>query len=115
MRLDAGECRVFIHPGFVDMRKAVNGLTACVQAAMAQDPFSGALFLFCGKTRRLIKAVYWERNGFCLWQKRLERDTFPWPDTKEAVRELNRNELAMLLDGIDFFHAHERISFEKAG
>jgi transposase len=115
MKLDLGESRVFIPPGFMDMRKAVNGLTACVQSAMAHDPFSGAFFLFCGKTRRLIKAVYWDRNGFCLWQKRLEREKFPWPGTKDAVRELNGNELAMLLDGIDFFHAHELISFEKAG
>lgn len=114
MRLDIGEARVFLHPGTTDMRKAVNGLSDLVQSAMAHDPFSGALFLFCGKTRKLIKAIYWDRNGFCLWQKRLERDRFPWPDTEEAVRELSEEELWMLLDGIDFFHAHEEIRFKTA-
>lgn len=115
MKLAIGESRVFIRPGFMDMRKAVNGLTACVSSAMGHDPFSDALFLFCGKTRRIIKAVYWDRNGFCLWQKRLERDSFPWPESEEAARELSGEELMMLLDGIDFFHAHTAISFEKAG
>jgi transposase len=85
------------------------------EAAMDMSPFSGALFLFCGKTRKLIKAFYWERNGFCLWQKRLERDRFPWPDTEDGVKALTINGMAMLLDGIDFFYAHQRISFEKAG
>lgn len=115
MKLEIGDSKVFIRPGFVDMRKAVNGLTACVESAMAHDPLSGALFLFCGRTRRLIKAIYWDRNGFCLWQKRLERDTFPWPDTEEAARELSGQELGMLLDGIDFFHAHTRIAIENVG
>jgi transposase len=115
MRLDFGDTKIFIRPGTTDMRKAINGLTSMAETAMGMSPFSGALFLFCGKTRKLIKAFYWERNGFCLWQKRLERDRFPWPDTEEGVKELNTEEIAMLLDGIDFFHAHRRISFEKAG
>jgi transposase len=115
MRLDFSGTRIFLRPGTTDMRKAVNGLTTLAESVMGGDPFSGALFLFCGKTRRILKAVYWDRNGFCLWQKRLERDRYPWPDTKEAVRELNSGEIAMLLDGVDFFRAHERISFEKAG
>jgi transposase len=115
MKLDFSDTKIFVRPGTTDMRKAINGLTSMAETAMGMSPFSGALFLFCGKTRKLIKAFYWERNGFCLWQKRLERDRFPWPDTEEGVRELSTEEIAMLLDGIDFFHAHQRISFEKAG
>jgi transposase len=115
MKLDFGDTKIFIRPGTTDMRKSINGLTIMAESAMSMNPFSGALFLFCGKTRKLIKAFYWERNGFCLWQKRLERDRFPWPDTEDGVRELTIDEIVMLLDGIDFFHAHQRVSFEKAG
>jgi transposase len=115
MRLDFNDTKIYIRPGTTDMRKAINGLTAIAETAMAMNPFSSSLFLFCGKTRKLIKAFYWDRNGFCLWQKRLERDRFPWPENVEKVRELSNGEIAMLLDGIDFFHVHERISFEKAG
>ena len=115
MRLDYSEGGIFIRPGTTDMRKAANGLISLIDSAMGGNSFSGSLFLFCGKTRRILKAVYWERNGFCLWQKRLERDRYPWPETSEEARELTSEELTMLLDDIDFFHAHKRISFEKAG
>jgi len=115
MKLDFNDTKIYLRPGTTDMRKAINGLTSLAEGVMEKDPFSGAFFLFCGKTRRIIKAIYWDTNGFCLWQKRLEREKYPWPETKEAVRELNADEISMLLNGIDFFHAHTRISFEKAG
>jgi transposase len=115
MKIDLGETRVFIRPGTTDMRKAINGLSCIAESIMDLSPLTGNLFLFCGKTRRILKAIYWDRNGFWLLQKRLERDRFPWPETQERVRELNEGELRMLLDGIDFFHMHRAISYEKTG
>jgi hypothetical protein len=73
---------------------------------------SGA-YLFCNRERNLLKALWWERNGFWLNQKRLEKDWFPWPGTGGAARELSGEELTMLLSGIDFFKAHKPVYYKK--
>jgi transposase len=80
---------------------------------MAGDPFGGNVYLFCNRERKLLKAVWWDRNGFRMGQKRLERDRFPWPDTSEAAREPGAEELSMLLSGIDFFRAHKPLYYKK--
>ena len=56
--------------------------------------------------------MYWDRNGFCMWMKRLEQDKFPWPRNKDEVKEITRKQLKMLLDGIDFFEAHKKLSYK---
>ena len=114
MILDLSGVKIYIRPGHTDLRKASNGLAAIVQEGMGQDPFSGSVYLFCNRERKLLKAVYWDRNGFWLSQKRLEKEKFPWPDTAEAARELNVEELRMLLAGIDFFKAHKTLHYKKA-
>jgi transposase len=95
------------------LRKAVNGLAAMVEQQMAGEPFSGNVYLFCNRERRLLKAVWWDRNGFWLSQKRLEKDKYPWPQTGEAAQELSGEELSMLLEGIDFFKAHKALYYKK--
>jgi transposase len=115
MRLDFSQTRIFLRPGYIDMRKAINGLSLLTEQEMGLNPFSGSLFLFCGKSRRILKAIYWDRNGFCLWQKRSEKEKFPWPISSESVRELSETEINMLLDGIDFFHVHRSMRYEKSG
>ena len=60
-----------------------------------------------------MKALLWDRNGFWLLQKKLERDRFPWPDTEEAAREITVEEMRMLLAGIDFWHAHRSLKYES--
>ena len=106
--------RVFVKPGPTDMRKQINGLAVMVEQQLEQNPFEdGALYLFCNKERRILKALYWDATGFCLWQKRLEKHRFPWPQTAERVREISREQLSMLLDGIDFWHAHTRLSYRQ--
>jgi len=105
--------RVFVRPGATDLRKQINGLAAMAQTVMGGDPLSGHLYLFSNQQRRLLKALYWDRNGFCLWQKRLERDKFPWPRTEEAAREISVEQLRMLLSGIDFWNAHQSLSFRS--
>jgi len=113
MIVDLSKVRVYIRPGQTDMRKAVNGLTIIVQDTMELDPFSGSVYVFCSRDRKLLKAVYWDKSGFWLSQKRLEQDKFPWPETIEEVKELSGEELTMLLRGIDFFKAHKTLSYKK--
>ena len=113
MILDLSKVRIFIRPGHTDLRKASNGLTVIVQEEMNEDPFSGSVYLFCNRERKLLKAVYWDRTGFWLCQKRLEKEKFPWPQTADTVEELNSEELKMLLAGIDFFRAHKTLYYKK--
>jgi transposase len=110
---DLSRVAVYVRPGVTDMRKAINGLSILVDEQMELDPLSGTLFLFCNRQRRILKALYWDRNGFCLWQKKLEKHRFPWPDTQEAAREITTEQLRMLLDGIDFWNAHEPLSYKS--
>ena len=113
MIVDLSKVKLFLRPGTTDMRKAANGLTDIVQEAMRQDPFSGSVFLFCNRARKLVKAVYWDKTGFWLSQKRLEKDKFPWPQGEAEARELTAEELRMLLEGIDFFKAHTELFYKK--
>ena len=113
MILDLNKARIFVRPGITDLRKAVNGLSSIVQEGMEQDPFSGSIYIFCNHERKLLKAVYWDRTGFWLSQKRLEKDKYPWPQDESEARELTAEELQMLLDGIDFFNAHKEVYYKK--
>jgi len=113
MTVDLNNVRIFIRPGYTDLRKASYGLTAIVQEEMKENPFSGSVYLFCNREHKLLKAVYWDKTGFWLCQKRLEKEKFPWPSTIEAAREINADELKMLLSGIDFFKAHKTLYYKK--
>jgi transposase len=113
MTIDLNKVRIYLRPGYTDLRKAVNGLAMIIEQEMAGEPFNGSVYVFCNKERKLLKAVYWENNGFWLSQKRLEQDKYPWPQTGEAVQELSVEELIMLLSGIDFFKAHKAIYYKK--
>ena len=108
------DIKIFIKPGRTDLRKAINGLSAIVKSEMKLDPLSGYLFLFCNKDRHLLKCLFWDKNGFVLWQKRLEKDNFPWPKIEKVKRELSHEELQWLLEGIDFFHKHEEVLYSSA-
>ena len=93
--------RVFLAAGSTDMRKAINGLSLLVEGQMELDPFCGHLFVFCNRGRTIVKILYWDRNGFCLWQKRLEKHRFKWPDTRAEVLEIQARELGFVLEGLD--------------
>lgn len=110
---DLTKLPIYVRPGITDMRKQINGLSIIASEEMELNPGTGSLFLFCSRNRKLLKCIYWDRNGFCLWQKRLERDRFPWPDTPEKAREITGDQLKMLLNGIDFWRAHQAIYFEE--
>jgi len=113
MKINWNEVRIFIQPGITDMRKQINGLSIFVEEEIKEDPMSGHLYMFCNKNRKRLKILYWDRNGFCMWQKRLEQDRFPWPKNRDEVFEIKREELFMLLDGIDFFNAYKRLKFSR--
>ena len=106
---------VFVVLGSTDMRKAVNGLSMLVADHFDLEVFTGNLFVFCNRGRTIIKILYWERNGFCLWQKRLEKHRFAWPERAEDVLEFSQRELRWLLDGLnpDQLKAHPDLLFEN--
>ena len=93
--------RVYLATGCTDMRKSISGLSLLVGKHLELDPFSGHFFAFCNHRKNIIKILYWDRNGFCLWQKRLEKERFPWPSTKGEVKEIHLRQLRWLLDGLD--------------
>jgi len=111
--IDWDNLSLYVRPGCTDMRKAVNGLSIIVQEEMEQDLFSASMFLFRNRTGKLLKALYWDKTGFCLWQKRLEKQKFPWPDTEEEARKISFDQLIMLLQGIDFWKAHKELTYSS--
>ena len=109
------EKRVFVRMGFTDMRKQINGLSAVIQELKSEGPFDGSYYVFCGKTRKIIKIVYWDKNGFCLWLKRLEQDSFPWPKAGDELDEMTRQHIKLILRGIDVWREHKRVDYAVAG
>ncbi len=105
--------RVFLAVGITDMRKAINGLALLVEHALEGNLFSGDLFVFSNRSRQLIKILYWDHNGFCLWQKRLEKEKFAWPESEAAVSELEARELDWLLAGLDITKAHQKLVYDS--
>lgn len=107
----APEAKVYVAVGATDMRKSINGLSLLVEEHFQLDLFSGSLFAFCNRNKDRVKILYWDRNGFCLWLKRLEQDTFRWPETESEVLEISRPALDWLLHGLDLRQAHQRLSY----
>lgn len=103
MEVRAG-VKVHIALGITDMRKGLDGLAMLVQGVLKQDPFSGHLFAFRGRKANLIKIVYWDGTGLCLFTKRLEQGRFPWPgaDAPGDTVALTAEQLSMLIEGIDW-------------
>jgi len=99
----AGAARIFLCRTPVDFRKAHDGLCALVRDQFRDDPFSGDVFVFHNGARDRVKLLVWDRNGFWLLYKRLEKGTFPFDARGEGARvEIDRAQLAMLLDGIEW-------------
>ena len=101
----------------VDFRKSIDGLSALVEGVLAMSPFSEHLFCFINRRRDKVKILYWERAGFCLWYKRLEKGRFHWPRFRDGeVITLTGQELNWLLDGINlqYLKPHPRLSYQTA-
>ena len=107
------QTRVYLALGATDMRKEINGLSVLVEGKLELDPFSGYLFVFCNRRRTTVKVLFWDRNGFALYQKRLEKDRFKWPESREEVMQVTGRELSFLLEGLDLtsIHPHRELRY----
>ena len=103
---------MYIACGYTDLRKGIDGLATLVQSQFQLDPFTNTLFLFCGRRKDRIKALYWEGNGFVLLYKRLESGSFQWPRNGEEVRKLTAQQYRWLMEGlqIDQPKAHKQMA-----
>ncbi len=94
--------RVWLAGGVTDMRKGFVGLSAMTEKVLRQDPYSGHLFVFRGRRGDLIKVIWWDGQGACLFSKRLERGRFVWPSPADGKVAISSAQLSMLLEGIDW-------------
>ena len=93
--------RIWLYTPPTDMRKSFDGLAALVKRQLAEDPLSGQLFAFINRKRTQMKVLYFDRTGYCLWSKRLERGQFHWDATRGDKQALDPTALTFLLEGID--------------
>jgi len=94
--------RVWLAAGVTDMRKGMDGLAALAQTTLAENPFSGHIFVFRGRRGDLVKLLWFDGDGLCLFAKRLERGRFVWPQATSGTVALSAAQLSMLLEGIDW-------------
>ena len=101
--------RILLAPGDTDMRKSFDTLAALARDGIGEDPLSGSLFVFCNRRRDRLKILYWDRSGYVLFAKRLEKGTFSWPDGRGRSKiEFTSAELSMLIGGIDLRSSRKR-------
>ena len=107
--------RVYLCESACDMRKSFDGLQALVTQSMELDAFAGHLFVFANRRRDRIKILYWDRDGFAVWAKRLEEGTYamPFEDHGDKRREITAQELGALLSGIDLQQATRRKRYQR--
>lgn len=107
---------IYLHRDPVDFRKAINGLAVIISEDMGRDVYEPTLFVFCNKNRSQLKVLYWDSTGFCLWQKRLEKDKFKWPRKDPfAIVSITHEQWSWLLRGFDFsqFTPHKKLTFTE--
>jgi transposase len=95
--------RIYFATELTDMRNGIDGLRAIVEGVLHHDPYAGHLFVFVGKSKDKVKILFWDRSGFVLYLKRLEKGRFQMPviDPRRKHVAMDAAQLAMLLDGID--------------
>jgi transposase len=105
--------RIFVCAAPTDMRKQFDGLSAIVTHALGQDVMTGDYFVFINRAKNRCKVLCWDRDGFALWAKRLERGRFQIPcGASQAVTEIDSTTLAMMLGGIDLHSAKRRKRYQ---
>ena len=92
---------VFLACGHTDMRKSIDGLAAIVQQNFKLDPFSKDVFMFCGRRKDRIKALFWDGDGFSLLYKRLDNGKFCWPKSPNDVINISEQQLRWLMEGLE--------------
>ncbi len=112
MKMFVEPSSIYLHRPFVDFRKSINGLSVIVEASMELPAMSGALFIFCNKAKDKLKILYWDKTGFALWYKRLEKDKFKWPKKMDTdCIELSEQQLSWLLNGYDVI-GHQQVNYQ---
>ncbi len=94
--------KVWLAAGVTDMRRGMYGLAALVETTLLNNPYSGHVFVFRGRRGDLLKVLWADRDGLCLFAKRLERGRFVWPQATSGSVHLTPAQLSMLLEGIDW-------------
>lgn len=113
MLTPASTVRVFVACVPVDLRRSFDSLAACTRELLEQDPLSGHLFVFRNRQGDRVKILYWDRTGYCLWYKRLERGTFRLPSGGSGGREITSAELILLLEGIELAGSRRHLRFRR--
>ncbi len=111
----SAQTKVYLAKDPTDMRRSFRGLITLTEAVLRQEPLSGHLFVFLNRRRDLMKILYWDGSGFCIWYKRLERGTFQRPlvaiENQRDGAELTATQLALMLQGIDLTSARQRLRY----
>ena len=94
MKFNFEETKIYVRPGATDLRKGVGGLLAVIENEMKLDALTDSVFLFCNKSHKLLKLIFWDKTGFWLAQKRLERNTWPCPDNSEKSNRQSKPKFA---------------------
>ena len=107
------QAKVYLAVGNTDMRKSINGLSLLVTEEFFLDPFSGSLFAFCNRRRDIVKILFWDNNGFCIWHKRLEKDRFCWPESELEVVTIESKQMSWLLAGLEIQKAQKKLNYSE--
>ena len=115
MKMFVGPAAIYLYRDVVDFRKSINGLIVVVEQQMQLSPFQDALFVFCNTKRDKVKILYWDRTGFALWYKRLEKHRFKWPNDVDLQHmHLSEQQLQWLLSGFDVI-GHPPLHYTASG
>ena len=105
--------RIYLYRSPCDMRKSFDGLCGLIRSELDADPLSGSLFVFVNRRRSMVKLLYWDRDGFMILYKRLERGCFKLPDMSVSEARIDRCQLNMLLEGITPKKVSKRYVFRE--
>lgn len=106
--------RVFLCLAPVDMRRSFDGLASMAEQLVRQDPLSGHLFVFRSRRGDRVKVLYWDRDGYALWYKRLESGVFRFPADATEAKEISASDLGLILEGIDLRSVKRQKRFSLA-
>jgi transposase len=110
--------RIYVSTKPTDMHKSFDGLASLVSGTVGLEPMSGHLFVFFGRRSDLVKVLYWDRSGYCLWSKRLERGRFRMPAVvpgPDGCVQMEAAELGLILEGIDLAGSRRRKRWVPGG
>lgn len=93
--------RILLCTDPTDMRRSFNGLSALAKNKLEENPLEGQYFVFVNRRKTMMKVLYFEPSGYCLWSKRLEQGLFPMPSSSTGRRWLSWSDLQLILDGIE--------------